>query len=247
MKTANTAMTVPASRDRDDPDVRSSQEAADFEFLRPLSIFDGLGDSALLRLGRELQTRELHCGDIVFYQGDPGATCYLIQQGRVRIFLLDEDGHELSVRVLGPGELIGEMALFDNQPRSASAVAMTEIRLLILHQDMLRHALREHPDFAVNLLQTLSKRLRQSNEQAGQLASMTVEDRVLRQIEKFAEWTGKPTPTGTRITMPLNQSDLASLVGTSRESVNRALRNLRIQGKLRIRDGCIEIADSIES
>jgi len=224
----------------------ASQEATDFTFLRPLSIFDGLGDGALLQLSRELQSRELHAGDIVFYQGDPAATCYLIQKGRVRIFVLDEDGHDLSVRVMGPGELIGEMALFDDQPRSASAVVMTRTRLLILHQDMLRHTLREHPDFAVNLLQTLSKRLRQSNEQAGQLASLTVEERVLRQIKKFAEWTGKRTPTGTRITMPLNQSELASLVGTSRESVNRALRNLRKHDKLRIQDGWIEIVGSVE-
>ena len=247
MKTSDTTATAPSSGNRHDPDVGRSQDAADFKFLRVLSIFDGLGDNALRQLGRELHARELHCGDMVFHQGDPGATCYLVQQGRVRIFVLDEDGHELSVRVMGPGDLIGEMALFDNQPRSASAVAMTEARLLILHQGMLRHALREHPDFALNLLQTLSKRLRQSNEQAGQLASLTVEERVLRQIEKLAEWTGKRTPTGTRITMPLNQTELASLVGTSRESVNRALRNLRKQGKLRIRDGWIEIADSIES
>ena len=164
----------------------------------------------------------------------------------MRIFVLDEDGHELSVRVLGPGEIIGEMALFDDSPRSASAVAMAEARFLILRQQVLQQCIQEHPDFAISLLRALSRRLRQSNDQAGRLASMTVEERLLRQIRAFAKTTGKPMQGSIRITMPLTQSELASLVGTSRESVNRALANLRKRGKLRITEGWIEVTDSEE-
>jgi len=235
-----------ARRESRSTHIPADKRKRDYSFLRPLRLFDGLDDRALLDLTGNLQRRVLHSGDVIFHQGDSGAACYLIQEGRVRIFVLDEDGHELSVRVIGPGEIIGEMALFDDSPRSASAVAMTETRFLILQQRVLQQCIHEHPHFAISLLQTLSRRLRQSNDQAGRLASMTVEERLLRQIRAFAKTTGKPMRGSVRITMPLTQSELASLVGTSRESVNRALANLRKQGKLRVTEGWIEVTGNQE-
>ena len=108
------------------------------EFLRSLLLFEGLDDRALAQLASDLQPQAVAAGEFIFHQGDTGSTCYLIERGRVRIFILGEDGHELSVRVFGPGEIIGEMSLLDDLPRSASAQTMKETQLLILHQDRLR-------------------------------------------------------------------------------------------------------------
>jgi CRP/FNR family transcriptional regulator len=215
------------------------------EFLRSLALFEGVADQALARLADDLQPRTVPVGAFIFHQGDVGSTCYLIERGRVRIFVLGEDGRELSVRVLGSGEIIGEMSLLDHLPRSASAQAMEKTDLFVLHHDRLRRYLRDYPSLAFNLLQALSARIRQINEQAEELATMTVEERLMCQLRKFAEWSGEPTADGLRIAIPLTQTELATLVGTSRESVNRSLARLRDAGKVRLKNGWIVVTESL--
>jgi CRP/FNR family transcriptional regulator len=99
--------------------------------------------------------------------------------------------------------------------------------------------LQQSPKLALNLLQALSARLRSSTEDAGELASLTVVERLERQLQKLAEWSGTPVPDGVRIVIPMTQQELATMIGTSRESVNRALVQLRRQGKVRLEKGWI--------
>lgn len=213
------------------------------QFLKSVSLFQGLNERALERLVQDVCQHTVEAGELLFLQGDPGHTCHIIERGKLRVFVLGEDGRELSVRILGPGEIVGEMALFDDQPRSASVEALEETHTLELHRDVFIQYVRDHPSLALSLLSGLSERLRKVTTDAEELASLTVSERLMRRLQRLSEWAGAPTRGGTRITLPLTQEELATLVGTSRESVNRALVRLRRDGRVELRDGWIVLSD----
>jgi CRP/FNR family transcriptional regulator len=160
-------------------------------------------------------------------------------QGRVRVYVTDEEGRELSVRILGVGESVGEMALLEGLPRSASVEALEATVTLELHRDVLISCLQRSPELALSMLRDLSARLRFATAEAKDLASLTVAERLMRRLGQMAEWCGVPVEGGTRITLPLTQQELANLVGTSRESVNRALVRLRRQNQVRLEEGWV--------
>ena len=209
--------------------------------LRSLSLFRDLSDDALRYLATESRACTFQVGEVIFYQGDPGYTCHVIVRGKVRVLVVGEDGRELAVRILGPGEIVGEMALFEDLPRSANVETLERTQTLELHRDALLHCVRKSPPLALSLLRALSARLRHVTADAEGLASLTVAERLMRRLRKLAEWSGKPVPGGVRIMLPMTQQELAALVGTSRESVNRALVRLRRQGRVRLEQGWIEL------
>jgi len=212
-------------------------------FLQSLPLFRGLGSDALHHLAAESRHRRFRAGEVIFYQGEPGFTCHVIMRGRVRVFVVGEDGRELAMRILGPGEIVGEMALLEDLPRSASVEALEETRTLEWYRDVLLYCLRSSPALALSLLRDLSARLRYATEEAERLASLTVTERLMRRLRQLAEWSGMPVPGGVRIVPPMTQQELAALIGTSRESVNRALVRLRRQGKVRLEGGWIILLD----
>jgi len=208
-------------------------------FLHSLPLFEGLTDEELRFLAAEAKPRTYEAGAMIFHQGEPGTTCHIITRGKVRVFVIGEDGRELSVSIFGPGEIVGEMALFENLPRSANVETLEPTWTLELHQDVLLHGLARSATLARSLLRALSSRLRHMTEEAEGLASMTVADRLLLRLQRLAEWSGRPVADGVRIALPMTQQELAALIGTSRESVNRALSGLRRQGKIRLDNGWI--------
>jgi len=212
-------------------------------FLQTFPLFRDLGDEALHYLAKKSRQRMFQVGETIYHQGEPGHTCHIVVRGRLRVFVVGEDGRELSVRLLGSGEIVGEMALFEDLPRSANVEALEETQTLELHRDVLLGCLRQSPPLALSLLRALSARLRYATEEAEGLASLTVPERLMRQLRRLAEWCGMPVSDGVRITLPLTQQELAALVGTSRESVNRALVRLRRQEEVRLEDGWIVLLD----
>ncbi len=211
--------------------------------LRSLPLFNDLDEEILRHLAENSRQRRFREGEIVCYQGDPGSTCHIIVRGRVRIFLVGQDGRELSVRIMGPGEIFGEMSLLEERPRSANVETLEETETLELRHDALLHCLRKSPALALSLLRALSARLRFSTAEAEELASLTVVERLIRQLWKLAQWSGMPVAGGVRIMVPMTQQELATMIGTSRESVNRALVRLRRQGKVRLEKGWIVLLD----
>jgi CRP-like cAMP-binding protein len=207
--------------------------------LQSLPLFKGLDEETLRQLAKHTRLREFQADEVICYQGDPGSTCHILIRGRARVFLVSEDGRELSVRLLVPGEIFGEMALLEGLPRSANIEALEETQTLELAHEVMLNCLRESPVLALNLLQSLSERLRSSTREAKELALLTVDERLTRQLHKLAEWSGVPVADGMRIMVPMTQQELAALIGTSRESVNRALVRLRRQGKVRLEKGWI--------
>ncbi len=208
-------------------------------FLRSLQLFEGLNNEELRFLASEAKVRVYETGEIIFHEGEAGITCHIITRGKVRVFVIGEDGRELAISIFGPGEIIGEMALFDNLPRSASVEALEPTWTLELHQDVLLHGLAHSTTLARSLLRALSARLRHMTAEAEGLASMTVADRLILRLQRLAEWAGRPVADGILIGLPMTQQELATLIGTSRESVNRALAGLRRQGKIRLDNGWI--------
>jgi CRP-like cAMP-binding protein len=215
--------------------------------LRAVPLFQGLKDETLRHLVKDAWRRQFSAGAIICHQGDPGSSCHIIIGGRVRVFVMDEDGRELSVRIMGPGEIIGEMALLESLPRSASVEAMEKTHTLELNRDTLLRCLQESPQLSLNLLQSLSSRLRSSTAEAGELASLTVVERLMRRLQELAEIAGQPASDGVRVMLPMTQQELATLVGTSRESVNRALVRLRRQGKIRLEQGWVILVNRATS
>lgn len=214
------------------------------ELLRSQVLFRDLKQSELKQLVTAARRRTFDVEAYIFRQGECGATCHIILRGKVRVFVIGEDGRELSVRLLGPGEIIGEMALFEAAPRSASVVTLEPTKTVEISRDALLHAIRRSPGVAVHLLRAMSARLRRTNEDAEWLASLPVVERLYLQLQRLAEWSGTPVSDGVRITPPMTQQELAALVGTSRESVNRALMRLRTQEKVRLEEGWIVLVDA---
>jgi CRP/FNR family transcriptional regulator/CRP/FNR family cyclic AMP-dependent transcriptional regulator len=211
------------------------------DFLRDVPLFNGMDAAELAQLAADLKRRYFAADQTVFYQGDPGSAVYIIVSGRVRIYVHGEEGQEVSVVIYGPGDLFGEMALLDRQPRSATAVAMEDTVLLTLSDDDFYRHLRQSHQLALNLMLTLSTRLRDTTEAVESLATLNVNRRLIKRLLYLAERHGVVTEEGIRIRGRLTQQALASLISTSRESTNRALRALACKGLIDVRHGRITL------
>jgi CRP/FNR family cyclic AMP-dependent transcriptional regulator len=204
------------------------------ELLRNVPIFSRLSTEQLRLLGASLGTRAFARGETIFHQGSDGDVLYLIVRGQVRIYTVSQLGQELSVKIFRDGDFFGELALLDGQPRSASAQAMRPTQTLTLHRHAFREAVRTMPEIAVLVLEELSARLRRTNTYIEHLASHSAPQRVVRTLLDLADQHGVGVGEATRIDLHLTQDDLASLAGTTRETVNRVLSGLREQGLIQI-------------
>jgi CRP-like cAMP-binding protein len=196
-----------------------------FELLRRTALFAALSDGELARLAQDLHRRSYLAGETIFNQGEEGNAVYVVEMGRVRIYVQTEEGQEISVVFYGRGEMFGEMALVDRRPRSATAVAMEDTVVLAMGSRQFYRHLQENYQVALNLMQLLSRRIRETTALVQAMASMDVSRRTVQALLQLAERQGAPAADGIYLGR-LTQQELASLVGTSRESVNRALRAL---------------------
>ncbi len=202
--------------------------------LRNVPIFQRLSDDHLCYLGAKLGERSYPRGTPIFRQGSEGDELHLIVTGQVRIYTNSELGQELSVRIFAGGDFFGELALLDGRPRSATAEAMRTTTTLTLHRVVFLQAIEAFPGIAITVLEELSNRLRATNTYIEHLATNSAAQRVVRTLLDLADQHGIVERDATRINLHLTQNDLASLVGTTRETVNRVLSGLREQGLVRI-------------
>lgn len=204
------------------------------ELLRGVTLFARLTPTHLRLLGSSLSRRSYARGETIFHQGSDGDLLYLIVRGQVRIFTVSQLGQELSVKVFRDGDFFGELALLDGLPRSASAQAMRATTALTLHRHAFREAICGDPAIALAVLEELSARLRRTNIYAEHLAGQSAPQRVVRTLLDLADQHGVAEEGATRIDLELTQDDLASLAGTTRETVNRVLGGLRDQGLIQV-------------
>jgi CRP-like cAMP-binding protein len=211
--------------------------------LRGFTLFRDLSDEEVERLATSLHRRQVPAGTLLITAEQRGEALYFIARGSMRIFLDEANGAQVTVALLGPGDSVGEMSLLDEGVRSAHAMTIEDSELLWMDRKAFLDAVRQVPLLAHNLLRELSQRLRLANLQIRSLVTLTVPQRLARQILLFADRYGRVENGGIRILLPLHQNDLAELIGTSRESVNRALAQLRREGVLREGGPGIVVAD----
>ncbi len=213
------------------------------ELLRATPLFAGLDDRAWQALAARLGSRRLRRGETLFTEGDPGDALHVVVEGKVKISRTAADGRENVIAVLGPGDLLGELSLFDAQPRAATATAVTDTALATLAEDDFRDWLGAHPGVALDLLRALATRLRQTNEAMGDLVFTDVPGRLAKTLLALAGKFGRDGSDGVVVAHDLTQEELAQLVGASRETVNKALADFAGRGWLRIEGRAVVLLD----
>lgn len=182
-----------------------------------------LPDEELAGLVERMRPRQYRAGTIIFHRDDPGTTLHIITSGVVKLVLASPEGREVTVGILGPGDFFGELSLLDGGARSASAVALEATESLTLDREPFVAILERHPEIANGLLMVLGNRLRRTDELVQDILFLDLPGRVAKQLLALADERGQATRDGVRIDLRLSQTELASIVGTTRESVNRCL------------------------
>lgn len=211
------------------------------DLLAGLWIFAGLQDSELDALVAVSTTRRLAPREVLFHKGDEASALYGVVRGRLKVTSAAPDGKELVFGLMDPGEVIGEIALLDSNPRSATVSAMEECELLTLHRRDFLPFLERHPGVAVRLAGVLARRLRRLSELTEDTLFLTLPSRLAKKLLALAAHYGSPTEHGVRIDVRLPQHELGELVGTSRESVNKQLRSWQHDGLVEVERGYITI------
>jgi CRP/FNR family transcriptional regulator, cyclic AMP receptor protein len=197
--------------------------------LRSVPLFRGLNDEDLVAFAQLTRERAHPRGSVIVFQDDPGDALYLVAAGQVKVVLIAEDGREVILSVLREGSFFGEMAVIDEEPRSAHVIAMEDATLLVLQREDFHRQLRSSPGVAISLLKELSRRLRLADEKIAGLVLLDVNGRVAHLLLRMADEEG-----GDRITRKLTHHTIAQMIGSSRETVSRTMRNLVDRGIIRV-------------
>jgi CRP/FNR family cyclic AMP-dependent transcriptional regulator len=202
--------------------------------LMQAPLFSALDAEAAAALRASMTEKRVPRSGVIFSEGEPGDRMYVILDGKVKLGQTSPDGRESLLAVLGPGEVFGELSLFDPGPRTATATAVTDTIVVGLGHGDLRPWLTGRPEVAEALLQALAQRLRRTNEALADLVFSDVPGRVAKQLLELADKFGQPGPDGVLVHHDLTQEELAQLVGASRETVNKALADFTQRGWIEV-------------
>jgi CRP-like cAMP-binding protein len=207
--------------------------------LARVPVFETLGPDEIARVADVAVPRSFAAGHVVFREGDESDTCYVVRAGHARALREHADGRTLTLARFGPGDFFGELAMFDDERRSATVEAMEDVEALaILGRDM-RRLLREHPEIAMKLVVALGRRLRATNERLARQSFQTVQSRVATVLAQLAAEAG-----GERdVLVTATQAEVAQLAGSSRESASRFLAVLERAGLIDQGRGRIVVHD----
>lgn len=206
-------------------------------------LFLALDPEGAAALRASLMERSVTKGEIIFQEGEPGDRMYVILEGKVKLGQSSNDGRESLLAILGPGEMFGELSLFDPGQRASTATALTDAVILALSNEQLRPWLAGRPEVAAALLQALARRLRRTNEAMADLVFSDVPGRVAKALMDLGEKFGEVTSEGLLVTHDMTQEELAQLVGASRETVNKALADFAQRGWIRLESRQVVILD----
>ncbi len=195
----------------------------DTSYLKQVSLFANLADEDIHELMTAAKRRAFRSGEVIFHRDDPGQVLYMIKEGKVKICIISPDGQEISLAVFGKGECFGEFALLDGLPRSADAIAMEKVECYTLQRSDFHNAIMKNPKIAIQVLEALTTRLRNTDNMVEDLIFLDVYGRVAKKLLELADAHGVKTDDGVRIDVRLTQQELASMVGASRESVNKVM------------------------
>ena len=209
---------------------REGEQQLVAEAMRRVPIFSSLDADQLRDLARAARRHRYDRDEVIFYQGDPGDTFYILLSGQVKVSVSSADGQEAILVMLEQGESFGEFALLDDQPRSATIETTLPTEVLALRKNDFHRLLRQHPEMAIQLLRVMTKRLRATDQLVQDAAFLDVADRLAKKLLQLMETHGRQTERGREIDIHLTQQELAAMIGATRESVNKQLGALRERG-----------------
>jgi len=212
--------------------------------LRRAPLFQGLDDESARALRRQMSDVKLSRGEHLFLEGQDGDRLYVVLDGKIKLTRAAADGRENLLSVLGPGEMFGELSLFDPRPRTSTASAVTDATVAALAHDALRPWLLERPDVSMHMLRALARRVRREFDVTADLVFTDVPGRVAKNLLDLADRFGEQERDGLHVHHDLTQEELAQLVGASRETVNKALADFAARGWLQISARSVLILDT---
>lgn len=217
------------------------------QLLKEVPLFSGLSGSDLDALSAIVSKRQYTKSETLFHQGDPGEEFLVLTSGSVKVELMNTDGKELTLTILTPYQFLGELALLDDVPRSATVVALEPSEFLAINKKDFARVLESYPSMAVPMLRQLTKRVRILTDDIASMAFMDSYSRVTRKILSLAEEMGEDQADGSIfINQSLTHQQLANLVGTTRETVTKILNQMKDANLISIRRHRITIHDTDE-
>lgn len=219
-----------------------AETASNDTYIRDLPLLARLPDDDLKALAARGRVRRFTAGGTIFNEGDPGDSLYVVIEGRVRISRVSGSGDEATLALMGPGDCFGELSLFDGRPRSATATATATTRAFVVSRDDFVAWVRERPEASLALLETLSLRLRRTDETVTDLVFLDLAHRLAKHLLTLAA----ALPEGDarrRQRIQVTQAELASMLGVSRESVNKQLNQFARDGWISLGRGAVMIDD----
>jgi len=215
----------------------------DDAIIRRAPLFSALDDASAASVRESMPALKLAKGHTLFKEGDEGDRLYVIVSGKVKLGTSSGDGRENLLSILGPGEMFGELSLFDPEPRTATATAVTDVRLVSLAHDQVIGLATSQPQVSLELLRRLAQRLRKSNEVLADLVFADVPGRVAKAIIDLGTRFGVQKDDGLHVNHDLTQEELAQLVGASRETVNKALADFAARGWVKLEPRAVLVTD----
>ncbi len=206
----------------------------ELELLRAVPIFSELSEQDIASLARLTSRRRFPKDAVIFFENEEGDFFFMIVEGRIKVTILGDDGREVILSMLMPGDFFGEMALLDNEPRSATAIAVEESELLSLHRTDFQSVLTDNRSIMGALMKVLTGRLRRANHQISTLALLDVYGRVARVIVDMAREEGRRLKDGKIAFRRATHQEIANRIGTTRETVTRMLKELERQGLIQV-------------
>jgi CRP/FNR family cyclic AMP-dependent transcriptional regulator len=209
------------------------------DFLATVPLLGGLDRGELSRLAELCRERAYPKGSIIVFEDDPGDSFFIVRKGRVKVVLVGEDGREVILSVLGVSDHFGELSLIDGQPRSAHVISMEDASLIILRREDFRRRVEASPTVAWALLNELSRRLRKADDQIGGLVLLDVHGRIARLLLDEAT----ASVTAPTIAKQLTHQTIAQMIGASRETVSRAMKDFQDRGLITVQRRQITLAN----
>jgi len=215
------------------------------ELFRQVPLFAGLEEADLESLITVATRRKFPKDGVVFFENDIGEALFMILSGRVKVTILSDDGREIILAMLSDGDFFGEMSLLDDEPRSATAIALKDTDMVVLHQRDFLSIVEKRPKVLINLLSILSSRLRKANQQIGNLALHDVYGRVARILLEMASEEGSRQGDGRVAFRRPTHQEIANMIGATRETVSRMISDLHRQGYIEISGKNVIIFDAL--
>ena len=209
------------------------------DFLKHVPLFQHLSDEDRVRLAGSIKLQSLKKGEILFNKGGAGDALYIIKKGKIKIFLSSHAGDEVLLAIFSEADFFGEMALLDGMPRSADAIAIEPTELLLLNRNDFISFLNHNNNAVQAVLQSLSQRLRRTDDLLEDTCFLQISERFAKKLVELAMQHGRREGDVIFIDLSLTQKDMASMVGATRESINKELRTLREKGLVSIQENMI--------